>query len=87
MFLFHDKLAFFFQGMDYLISHNLVEDDPFEIAQFLHSTKRLHPDKRREFLDKRYKDLIHNVSFLINNFLLCNLLRGLNKEYFIQVKP
>lgn len=44
--------------MDYLIGHNLVEDDPFEIAQFLHSTKRLHPDKRREFLDKRYKDLI-----------------------------
>lgn len=70
-----------FIGMDYLIGHNLVEDDPFEIAQFLHSTKRLHPDKRREFLDKRRDILEHLVQLQdFENLFLPTALRQFFSE-------
>ncbi|CAI9744437.1 F-box only protein 8-like [Octopus vulgaris] len=52
-------------GMDYLFRQSLVDDNPVAIANFLHSTKRLNPDMRREFLYKR-RDVLHYLIRLQN---------------------
>ena len=44
---------FSFQGMDYLLTHNLVDDEPSEIAHFLHTARHIDWDKKREFLETR----------------------------------
>ncbi|GAB1611142.1 F-box only protein 8-like [Argonauta hians] len=47
-------------GINYLFSQQLLHDNPQAIANFLHTTKRLHPDMKREYLYNR-RDVLHYV--------------------------
>ncbi|KAK3100159.1 hypothetical protein FSP39_015539 [Pinctada imbricata] len=67
-----------FEGEEYLINKGLVENDPIELAKFLHFTKKIKPPKKREYLDKRRDVLEHLLK--LQNFrdqFLPNALRKL----------
>ncbi|XP_013417653.1 F-box only protein 8 [Lingula anatina] len=58
-------------GMDYFLNNMLVEDNPKEIARFLHSTKRLQSIQKREFLKNRQDilDILVQLQNYENQFL------------------
>jgi len=70
-----------FQGINYLTSKGILGDQPIEIARFLHTTKRLWPNKKLEFLKKR-QDVLERLVQLQNfeNQFLPNALRKFFKE-------
>ena len=41
------------QGMQYFISRGLVDDDPAEIAMFLHTSSQMDPLQMRRYLDQQ----------------------------------
>ena len=45
------------QAVDELIDKGILDDDPMEIARFLHTTKRLWACKKREFLERRWSTI------------------------------
>lgn len=53
------------KGMEYLIKQNLVDDDPFEIAKFINSTKKLNAEQK-EKLFKEKPAVLENVIILHN---------------------
>lgn len=68
-------------GLAYLLKHDLVDNDPQEIALFLHTCKNIDIVKKREFLSKR-QDILDEVMKLQNfeNQFLPNALRKFFKE-------
>ncbi|KAK7096803.1 F-box only protein 8-like [Littorina saxatilis] len=59
-----------------LIEKGILENEPMEIARFIHATKRLWPCKKREFLERRqdiFQRLVHLQNF--QNQFLPNALR------------
>ncbi|XP_005107962.1 F-box only protein 8 [Aplysia californica] len=70
-----------FQGIEYLTSRGILGDQPIEIARFLHTTKRLWPNKKLEFLQRR-QDVLERLVQLQNfqNQFLPNALRKFFKE-------
>lgn len=70
-----------FQGIHYLTTKGILGDQPIEIARFLHTTKRLWPNKKLEFL-KRRQDVLERLVQLQNfeNQFLPNALRKFFKE-------
>ncbi|XP_043203967.1 F-box only protein 8-like [Amphibalanus amphitrite] len=54
-----------FSGMQYFISRGLVDDDPAEIAMFLHSSSQMNPQQMRRYLDQR-RDVMTLVMDLQN---------------------
>ncbi|CAL1540693.1 unnamed protein product [Lymnaea stagnalis] len=70
-----------FSGINYLTSKGILEDKPLEIAKFLHSTKRLWPRKKLEFVQQR-PDVLERLVQLQNfqNQFLPNALRKFFKE-------
>ncbi|KAK0062148.1 F-box only protein 8 [Biomphalaria pfeifferi] len=70
-----------FAGINYLTSKNILDDKPLEIAKFLHTTKRLWPSKKLEFVQKR-PDVLERLVQLQNfqNQFLPNALRKFFKE-------
>ncbi|XP_041359137.1 F-box only protein 8-like [Gigantopelta aegis] len=71
-----------FEGVEYLIHYELVDDEPLEIAKFLHTAKNLLPEKKREFLDRRRDVLAHLLK--LQNFermFLPNALR----QFFAEI--
>ncbi|KAL3878462.1 hypothetical protein ACJMK2_030808 [Sinanodonta woodiana] len=71
-----------FQGEAYLLNHGLVENNPSEIAKFLHMSKLLKADKKREYLNAR-REVLDELVKLQNfqNQFLPNALR----KFFGQV--
>ncbi|XP_071951375.1 F-box only protein 8-like [Antedon mediterranea] len=63
-------------GLDYLFRHNLVDNNPLAIAQFIHTTNTLHHWQVRKFLQKR-SDVLEELVGLDNyaNHFLPNALR------------
>ena len=45
---------FLLQGMEYLLTNNLVDDTCLEIAKFFHGTRRMDWFQKREYLKTRY---------------------------------
>ncbi|BFZ14710.1 hypothetical protein BsWGS_17749 [Bradybaena similaris] len=68
-------------GVNYLTSKGILIDKPLEIARFLHSTKRLWPSKKLEFLQQR-PDVLECLVQLQNfqNQFLPNALRKFFRE-------
>nr|KAG5692199.1 hypothetical protein BaRGS_008745 [Batillaria attramentaria] len=69
------------QAVNTLIEKHILDQDPMEIAQFLHTTKRLWPCKKREFLERRqdvFQRLVHLQNF--QNQFLPNALRQFFRE-------
>jgi F-box protein 8 len=68
-------------GINYLTSRGILDDKPLEIAKFLHTTKRLWPSKKLEFLQQR-ADVLERLVQLQNfqNQFLPNALRKFFKE-------
>lgn len=66
-----------FEGARYLFEHGLLNDNPMEIARFLHHTKRIRPARKREYLDQR-RDALSKMVQLQNfeNQFLPNALRN-----------
>lgn len=50
-----------FMGMDYFIKHNLIDDNPLEIAHFIHCTQTLNLRQKRLYLDRRRDVLSHLI--------------------------
>ena len=46
-------LALFFQGIEYLIKENLVDDEPLEIAKFVNSTKKLDSEQKEKLFKQK----------------------------------
>lgn len=69
------------QGIEYLTSKGILNNQPIDIARFLHTTKRLWPNKKLEFLQKR-PDVLERLVQLQNfqNQFLPNALRKFFKE-------
>jgi len=69
------------QGIEYLTSKGILANQPIDIARFLHTTKRLWPNKKLEFLQKR-PDVLERLVQLQNfqNQFLPNALRKFFKE-------
>lgn len=69
------------QGIEYLTSKGILGEQPIEIARFLHTTKRLWPNKKLEFLQQR-ADVLERLVQLQNfqNQFLPNALRKFFKE-------
>ena len=44
---------FFFQGISYLVRHNVLEDSVVEIAKFINCAGALYGKSVREYLDTR----------------------------------
>lgn len=68
-------------GVSMLIQQGLLDRDPMEIARFLHTSKRLWPCKKREFLERRpdiFQRLVHLQNF--QNQFLPNALRQFFRE-------
>lgn len=61
-----------FQAIETLVQKGVLDNDPMEIARFLHTTKRLWPCKKREFLERRYvitSDMHLIKTIAVNNSL------------------
>ena len=43
-----------FQGFQYLISNGLLDEDPQEIARFLHFARNIDVERKRVFLETRW---------------------------------
>lgn len=70
-----------FMAIDFLTQRHILDDCPMEVARFLHTTKRLWPCKKREFLEQR-QDVFHKLVHLQNfqNQFLPNALRQFFRE-------
>ncbi|KAL5012231.1 hypothetical protein ScPMuIL_010782 [Solemya velum] len=68
-------------GEDYLLQNGLVSEDPLEIANFLHTTKRLWPSQKMEYLSQR-RHVLERLIKLQNyqNQFLPNALRNFFAE-------
>lgn len=68
-------------GLEYLLKSHLVDDNPKEIAKFLHTCRKLDLQKKREFLADR-QDILDEIVTLQNfeNQFLPNALRKFFKE-------
>ncbi|XP_046577545.1 F-box only protein 8-like [Haliotis rubra] len=71
-----------YEGMNYLFEHEILDDDPEEIARFLHTTKKIWPVRKRQFLDGR-RDVLENLVKLQNfqGQFLPNALRKFFTEF------
>lgn len=67
-----------FQGEEYLISKGLVDNNPIELAKFIHTSRKIKPQPRRMYLDRR-RDVLDYVMQLQNyeNQFLPNAMRKL----------
>lgn len=70
-----------FLAIGRLVEKEILDDNPMEIARFIHTTKRLWPCKKREYLERR-QDVFQNVVHLQNfeNQFLPNALRQFFRE-------
>lgn len=68
-----------FLGMNYLIRHGIVDDDPHEIAQFLHYSKVLKRSQIRVYLQEHQEIIDHYVQ--LENFRNINLSHALRKYF------
>ncbi|KFM81789.1 F-box only protein 8, partial [Stegodyphus mimosarum] len=55
-----------FMGMDYFVKHQLVDDNPQEIARFIHNTRTLNIRQKRLYLNSRRDVLSHLIE--LHNF-------------------
>lgn len=70
-----------FMAVNRLVQRQILDEEPMAIAQFLHTTKRLWPCKKREFLERRqdvFQRLVHLQNF--QNQFLPNALRQFFRE-------
>ncbi|KAL4230588.1 F-box only protein 8 [Mactra antiquata] len=67
-----------FEGEAYLIKHRLVDGSPMELAKFIHTGRKIKPQPRRVYLDKR-RDVLDCVMQLqdYENQFLPNAMRTL----------
>ncbi|XP_028400079.1 F-box only protein 8-like [Dendronephthya gigantea] len=74
------------KGISYLISHNVLEDDPVAIAKFLSNSKTdlLKPDKLSEYLKNR-RDILQKM-ICLQNFRMQSLPNAL-RQFFKLVSP
>lgn len=66
-----------FEGEDYLLKHGIIDmDNSLEMAKFLHTTNKIKPSRKREYLDKR-RDVLEKILQLqdFENQFLPNALR------------